>query len=292
MFEAPEISYQHTVVGTWGELATSAGRIAYMLTKARLGKAGTDNEHRLTSQLRLVRDAFDPKTLDDDQFLQRDLDDQRIATELLPYLLTPKPTEPAFFPSIIAVLLPFAGPEPLDHFPVATDECEVEIEGASYLETRFGSAYRVQRLSYDQEIHPTIKLGRLQWNDEHAKLVVLDGQHRAMALIAVDRTTTRTWQNSSGERFKHFYERRVEALVKEAQKSGSGLELDRIEVPVTICWFPDVHGPGTNAHMAARQLFMNVKKVLDFESPNNDPAGHRLQERGRGSGPMRRRDDL
>lgn len=260
MFKAPEISYQHTIVGTWGEFITPAGRVAYILTKARLGKTGTDHERRLTSQLRPVREVLDPKTLDFNQLLQRDLDDHRVATELLPYLLTPKPTGPAFFPPIVAVLLPFAGPEPVDHFPVSSDEGEVEFEGAPYLETRFGSACRVQRLSYNKELHPTIKLGRLQWNDEHAKLVVLDGQHRAMALIAVDRTINHTWKNSSGERFKHFYEHRVEALIKEAQKSGNNLNLDQVEVPVTVCWFPDVHAKGTNAHKAARKLFVDVNK--------------------------------
>src|SRR5436305_1639382 len=115
--KTPKVNYQHSVEGTCGEFNTPAGRVAYVLTKARLGTTRTDNERRLTSQLRPVREVLDSKDLDFNQLLQRDLDDHRVATQLLPYLLKPQFTGPAFFPPLMAVLLPFKGTKPIDAFP-------------------------------------------------------------------------------------------------------------------------------------------------------------------------------
>jgi len=113
MFEAPStVGFQHHAEGTWGEFVTTAGRVGYLLTKARLGTPGIDNERRLTSHLRPVREVLDPNQMDFNQLLQRDLDDHRVATDLVPYVLRPKPTGPAFFPPIVAVLLPFSGKTP------------------------------------------------------------------------------------------------------------------------------------------------------------------------------------
>lgn len=262
MFKAaPTYTYQNTVVGTWGVFETPAGAVSYVLTKARLGTTGTDNERRLTSQLRPVREVLNASTLDFNQLLQRDLDDHRVATDLLPYLLQPKPTGPAFFPPIMAVLLPFNGKTPVDDFPALDEPRTVEDEdGLEMLEQACGNAYRVRTLAHHKQPHPTIRLGKLSWNEEFAKLVVLDGQHRAMALIAVDRTINDTWSQGPGERFSHFYRHRVERLVEEAKASGSQLQLEKVEVPVLVAWFPKLTGPGSNAHRAARKLFVDVNK--------------------------------
>ncbi|MEO1268523.1 MAG: hypothetical protein AAFX99_10525 [Myxococcota bacterium] len=251
----PAIRYQHHIEGTWGEFSTPAGRVAYILTKARLGRTGTDKERRLTAQLRPVREVLNPKDLNFNQLLQRDLDDHRVATKLLPYLLKPKATGPAFFPPIVTVLLPFEANVPNGTFdtPETLDDLVTE-DGIQFQEIRYGQAFRVRRLATEQGLH-SIKLGRLGWNDEEAKLVVLDGQHRAMALIAVDRTINKTWDIGAGTSYRHFYEHRVRELLKD-----SDIELDKIEIPVTVCWFPDLAGPGTNPHLAARKIFVDVNK--------------------------------
>lgn len=253
-----KITFQHTVEGTWGEFVTPAGRVAYLMTKARLGSSGTDFERRLTAQLRPVREVLDPKKLDFNQLLQRDLDDHRVATQLLPYLLQSSQTGPAFFPPVMAVLLPFSGNRPSDHFPVGDAPQFDDVDGVRMRAERFGSAYQVQRLvdPRNDDLH-TIKLGRVSWNDEEAKLVVLDGQHRAMALIAIDRTINETWKSNSGEKFRHFYEHRVRKILQDA---GGTIDLDRVEVPVVVCWFPDLNGGSANPHQAARKIFVDVNK--------------------------------
>ncbi len=256
--QAATTKYQHTVLGTWGEFDTPAGKVAYVLTKARLGRAGTDNERRLTAQLRPVREVLDTSKLDFNQLLQRDLDDHRVATELLPYLLQPAKTGPSFFPPVMAVLLPFDGPNPVDGFPnVSAPDIEMD-EGVRWQEHRFGQSFSAGKLvTNTDEVHSSIKLGRVRWNDELAKLVVLDGQHRAMALIAIDRTLSKTWDTGPGARFRHFYDSRVQKLLGE---SYAITDLDSIEVPVVVCWFPELHGDGSNAHKAARKLFVDVNK--------------------------------
>ena len=87
-----KVDYQHEIDGTWGHFSTSAGRVAFLMTKARLGKSATDNERRLTSKLRPVREILNVDSLDFNQLLQRDLDDHRVATDLIPYILEEYPS--------------------------------------------------------------------------------------------------------------------------------------------------------------------------------------------------------
>jgi hypothetical protein len=206
---------------------------------------------------------LDIKGLDFNQLLQRDLDDHRVATNLIPYLLRPKKTGPAFFPPIMAVMLPFDGKSPVEKFPTPDSSRATPIDGARFRETRFGSAFRVLRLlspNSDDDLHPTFKVGRVEWNEERAKLVVLDGQHRAMALLAIDRTLNKSWAHEGAARYSHFYETRVRRLLDEARFEDESYSLDGIEIPVTICWFPDASDTATNPHRAARKLFVDVNK--------------------------------
>lgn len=257
------INYQHNVEGTWGQFITPAGEVHFLLTKARLGHGGIDNERRLTSQLRPVREVLDSEKLNFNQLLQRDLDDHRVATQLIPYLLEPEITGPAFFPPIMTVLLPFSADRPIDFFPEINFSDIVEDEQLKELfwrEERAEDAYRIRQMAYPQGHLHDIKLGQVSWNDEAAKLVVLDGQHRAMALIAIDRTINRTWDQNSGTRFRHFYEHRIQNILESAKNRGREIDLGRIEIPVTVCWFPSGSEAAENPHGAARKLFVDVNK--------------------------------
>jgi len=106
------ITYQQVAFGTWGRFNTPAGVIEFLETKARLGSGSTDAETRLTRFLKPVREALSTKDMDFNQLLQRDLDDHRVATELVPYLMHANQAGPAFFPPIVVALLPFDGPKP------------------------------------------------------------------------------------------------------------------------------------------------------------------------------------
>lgn len=87
--------------------------------------------------------------------------------------------------------------------------------------------------------------------------MVLDGQHRAMALLAVERTMAKSWQGSSGAKYRSFYEHQVKQLI---DQQGSDLDLGKVEVPVTVCWFPEQTGKDAKPHEAARKLFVDVNK--------------------------------
>lgn len=261
MFNATTVGYREQVEGTWGEFTTPTGRVAFIQTKARLGTSGVDLERRLTDYLRPVREVIPAEKLDFNQLLQRDLDDHRVSEKLVPYLLERKAVDvgPSFFPPIMAVLLPFGAANlPSDHFPAVDFDGVVNDPelGTPFRETRFGSAYRVQRLVEANGSFHRIRLGRLHWNNEQAKLVVIDGQHRAMALLAVNRTVNGTWEQSGGGMYRHFYEARVKELLKDS----FNLKLDAIEVPVTVCWFPELSGTAKDPHKAARKLFVDVNK--------------------------------
>jgi hypothetical protein len=247
-------TYQNKIIGNWGSFEGPGGRVEYVSTKAKLGGPETSNERRLTALLRPVREMLPVSTLDFGQLLQRDLDDHRVATSLIPYLLKQEGTTPAFFPPIIAVLLPFDVDQPAN-FEAEGESSLVNWLGNHAQERVSGDAYRsLKHCDPSGKLYET-QLGSLEWNDERGKLVVLDGQHRAMALLAIYRTISKTWKTSGAERYSHFYESGVEALL-----TGKPISLDRIEVPVTVCWFPDLAGRDMEPHKAARKLFVDLNR--------------------------------
>lgn len=255
---SPPAEFHERVEGTWGEFETLSGRVSYIMTNARLGQTGPDWEHRLTRKLRPVREVLDIADMDFGQLLQRDLDDYRVANELVPYLLRRTMTGPAFFPPILALLLPFDDPTTPGTFPDLSSD-RVEPDGKmQFSEQRFGDAFRFQRLwDPDADELSALRYGRLGWNDEHAKVVVLDGQHRAMALLAIDRTMNSGWDEAGrGARYRHFYEDRVRAVVGADSEDA----IRHVHVPVTVCWFPSLVGSGTSPHVAARSLFVDVNR--------------------------------
>ncbi len=185
----PKQFFKNKALGTSGSFRTPAGTVPFVLTKARLGPQDSTPESRLTRLLIPAREALTIKDMDFSQLLQRDLDDHRIATDLVPYVLRPELNGPAFFPPILAVLLPFAGRRAINEMPLAKSEQlqdDPEYPGTPFNWDTYGEFFRFQS-ACDTEGRNTSS-GVLRWNDERAKLIIVDGQHRAMALIAIDRT--------------------------------------------------------------------------------------------------------
>ena len=246
--------------GTYGEFHTLAGKVSYLMTKAKL-KADTTPEGILTKYLAPVREVLDIDDLDFNQLLQRDLDDYRVATDLVDYLLKPNfGGPPAFYTPILAAVLPFDGPNPVDNYPEVQDISITDIERIQWQETQYGEAFRVLKIwdAKNQRLHKT-PLGRLDFNTKHVKLVVIDGQHRAMALLAIRRTIDGNWESGTGSAYRYFYEQRINELLKDRPKYF----LENIEFPVCICWFPQPDSEQSlwpNPHKAARKLFVDVNK--------------------------------
>jgi hypothetical protein len=252
-------SFQNHVNGFYGTFITNAGRIDYLETKASLSLGNHSNETRLTKFLLPVREALPAAGMDFNQLLQRDLDDHRVATELVPYLLNPHTSGPAFFPPVVAAMLPFQNSVPRDLFEGDKLNNTVVDHIGNWRTFGFGRAFRFDALLTDESTDHEFKLGRLHWNDELCKLVVLDGQHRAMALLAIHRTLTSSWSGSA-EKYKSFYESAVNDALSGCSEEQKQKICSAIELPVTIIWFPELAGESSSNQTAARKLFVDVNK--------------------------------
>jgi len=252
--EVEPITFSNKVLGIWGEFTSGNSRVIFVSTTARFTiMAGDDEELVLTKYLTPVREILDPKTMKFSELLQRDLDDYRVVEEMVPYLLGMGAKGPVFFPPILAVLLPYQNRQ-------AQDMPEVELsdsEGKRILSA--GAVYQLKRnLRPDGELNRKLRRAELGWNETQAKLVVIDGQHRAMALLAIYRTQYDQWNNSNGREYQQYYERSVKTYLENKKSSD-------IEIPVTIALFPDLSGD-KQVHQAARKLFIDVNK--EAKSPS------------------------
>ncbi len=196
--------------------------VEYILTYASLD--GTPY-NRLLDLLVPVREVLNIKDLDFDHLLQRDLDDFRVSEQMVPYLLGKTSTDPRFFPPIVAVIVPMNGEKMEKLYP----QCNLtkEEDGDIFLRVfNYGTVFSVKR-----EIGEDGQLAQspvdLCIDPIHAKLVIVDGQHRAMAMLAAYRSASNKW---SGNEFQHFY-----------QKIESDMsELSEINLPVCIVYFPEL----------------------------------------------------
>lgn len=253
--------FAQKIAGLHGTFQTNAGQVDYLLTKAKLasGSEITD-EARLTEFLLPVREALETRGMDFNQLLQRDLDDHRVATELVPYLLNPNTAGPAFFPPIVAVMLPFDRATPADDFETSPlFEPKISEDGSYWSRTTRGDAYQIDKLLTDEGSPNPFQIGRLRWNQEKAKLLVVDGQHRAMALLAIHRTLSGGWKQQ-GEKYRSFYEGTVNAELKKLNAKSKTEIFAAIELPVAIVWFPELKAESKSHQVSARKLFVDVNK--------------------------------
>jgi hypothetical protein len=80
--------------------------VKYLLTYVGLNFATASNDALLTN-LAPVREIFDFNSLDFDEIMQRDIDDARVSSELVPYILDEQSTDLIkLFPPIVVVVLP------------------------------------------------------------------------------------------------------------------------------------------------------------------------------------------
>ena len=223
--------------------------VEYVLTYASLDGGETANG-QLLDLLVPVREVFRLKDLDFDHLLQRDLDDFRVSEEMVPYLLGETSSDPRFFPPIVAVIVPMNG-ENMEKLYPQCSEVQDDDEGVLLKVFKYGNVFSVKREERDDGrlaqspvdlcIHPT-----------HAKLVIVDGQHRAMAMLAAYRSASNKW---SVNEFQHFY-REVDLDIS---------DLRQINLPVCIAYFPDLTRDTPTTHVgdlatACRKFFLDVNR--------------------------------
>ncbi len=246
-------NWDYMIPGSYGSFESPSGTVHYLQTKARIGIDGDIGPARTLSDLLLpAREVLSIKDLTFGQLLQRDLDDARVADKLIPYLFGEQEgggQGPSFFPPVTAVLLPFEGQMPLDDFTTGLTEDDVSVEGLAAKVSRRGDAWSATR-------YLETDYAELRWRKALARLVVLDGQHRAMAFLATNRTLSSTWQDNP---YQLFYDERVKSL----QQLHGVAEVLKAELPVTLAWFTQV----PNQQQAARKLFVDLNQNARAVSP-------------------------
>jgi len=236
--------------------------VEYILTYASLD-ASQANYGQLLKMLVPVREAFEIKGLDFDHLLQRDLDDYRVSNEMIPYLLGEKSTDPRFFPPIVAVIVPWENEsnKMKTRYPRLETKTETE-DGIKLQVSKYGDVFSIR-----QEQREDGELAQspvdLTLYESNAKLVIVDGQHRAMAMLATYRSAFKKWGKSE---FEYFYEsaERFEAADK---AQGFGL----VHLPVCIVYFPELTEgkgkiKGIDLTIACRKLFLDVNQTARHPS--------------------------
>lgn len=212
-------------------------RVRYFNTVASgADSAAAGNSRKLLEELKPMRERVHVSALRDlSSLLQRELDDQRVAHELVPYLQGKK-SKVGFFPGILVALVPkgFLEANETAKYPTASEPEEV---GNDVVE-RYGDCWSLRRFKSGSV---PISLGRLEIDPMKADLVVIDGQHRANAF----RFVTDTFEAASGTTiYASFY-----------PPSGNMGPFNS-ELPVTILWF-EADG-ALDPKLLSRQLFVDV----------------------------------
>ena len=236
------------IFGSFGEFAIGDNpnpiRAKYILTKIKPGNDGSW-ECELASQMRPWREVFNIEDLSFDELLQRDLDDSRVAHDLIPYLLGASGGRAKFFPPILAVIVPRKEDEPgiEGFYPTPNFEGE-SIE-------KYGELFDFEQIVWNGDPTP---FASLNYNRQRSAFIIVDGQHRAMAVLALHRQMNKSWEDSA---FASYY----------THISVTPEQVKSIELPTCIIYFPDLHEgnselreQGIDLSSVCREIFLVVNR--------------------------------
>jgi hypothetical protein len=258
-----------TLKGSTGSFSVGTGRngqnsleVKYFLTHVGLDFSSTSDE-ALLSHLAPVREIFDFKQLDFDEIMQRDIDDARVSSELIPYLLDEKSVDLVkLFPPIVVVVLPVKEGEnrPADLYPKVDEEEIPEPNNEATYILRAG-ALGQEVFQFEQPIDEGQRLKhdlvRFRINTHKTRLVIVDGQHRAMALLAIYRNLKDQWSDEKRAPFKEYYSEWTPKYIQQ-------FNLKEINLPVILCTFPslnEIYTGDFNLKKAARSIFLTLNKT-------------------------------
>jgi DNA-sulfur modification-associated len=261
--------------GSIGSFSVGASRtgqssieVRYFLTHVGLDFSNTSND-ALLSHLAPVREIFGFKSLDFDEIMQRDIDDARVSSELIPYLLDENSADLIkLFPPIVVVVLPLEEDEkrPAKLYPKVFEQESIDElgKGTYFLRSGFSGQETFQ---FEQPVRNHKKLNhdlaRLRLNTYKTCLVIVDGQHRAMALLALYRNLKDQWSDENRIAFKDYYSEWTKSYIQR-------FNLKQIQLPVILCTFPGLNHEYTgdfDLRKASRLVFLtlnkNARKVSD-----------------------------
>ena len=233
--------------GSFGEFTIDTGentiRAKYLLSKIKPGNDGSW-ECELASEMRPWREVFNVEELSFDELLQRDLDDSRVAHDLIPYLLGESGSRAKFFPPILAVIVPRkdTGSGIKGFYPSQKILGPVE---------EYGNLFDFEQIKWNDQLTP---LASLSYNRQRSAFIIVDGQHRAMAVLALHRQLNENWGDNA---FTSYYD----------HIDVTSEQVKNIELPVCIIYFPDLHESnpipleqGIDLSSICREIFLVVNR--------------------------------
>lgn len=223
--------------------------VRFASTFANATMAGHQN---LLAELMPMRDRVDAGGLHDlTALLQRDLNDRRVAKELIPYLSgegVDAASKIGFFPAVLAVLIPtdYLQQRHADGSVVAYPSAESDAGGSSVEYKKGGDGHYSWKVERYKAGGVDLPVGVLRVNPGLTDIVVLDGQHRSNAF----RFLSGAFDPSKGI-YREFY--------KDIARPDS-LPAD---LPVTIIWFEADDPKAIKPGLISRQLFVDVNNTAN-----------------------------
>lgn len=255
------------IPGTIGTFRVSKGagqgagvEVRYLLTHVTL----SDKQGPLLDMLAPVREVFDLKDLDFDEIMQRDIDDARVSLELIPYLLDAHTSgQIKLFPPIVAIVLPLQAtsrvPDAL-YRKVTTTSKSTTQEGYTEKRTTAG-AIGEEQFEFVQFFKNGVPLtsdgAKLSLARDNCALAIVDGQHRAMALLALYRNLKSGWSDAKRAPYQGYYQVWPDKQIR-------SYDLSELQLPLLICTFPQLDGSShenLDVVRAARRVFLTLNKT-------------------------------
>jgi hypothetical protein len=98
---------------------------------------------------------------------------------------------------------------------------------------------------------------RLYLSRDNCALAIVDGQHRAMALLALHRNLTGGWTDKRRSPYERYY-------TVWPEKEIRSWDLEKLQMPMIICTFPQLNREwtgDTDVIRAARRVFLTLNKT-------------------------------
>jgi len=225
--------------GTHGSFKTGVHefRLNYLMTIAN-GRGGSAHSDLLES-LKPMRERVRLDNISSlEEILQRDVDDARVASGIVEYLIgdAGRQEVPSFFPSVVVVLMPQEIFQDSSCYPSGTS-----LEGG----TEYGGSWSYRPITDEDGVASVI--GELEVDLKRVWPVVIDGQHRTMGFRFVSRSNSTSIDTDIYDKFYQVQE----------SKRPDFLDAD---LPVTLIWFDNNGGGDVDVLEFCRQLFLDINQ--------------------------------
>lgn len=202
--------YNQLLAGAYGEFGSGAGLRA-MYLQTTVSPQYLDN-------FRLIRDIPGSQRWPVRELFQREIDDERVSTGLLPYLKTPDKIK--FFNPLTLTLLPIdeRTGSVLDRMP-GIESASLEEDGFRWEVLERQDLYRLRWVPESPQY------ARLEWNSDAGRVVAIDGQHRLSALMRLKEDLTGAVEREgSASDYSAFLDWRIPVVVVLFRPSGDEQE--------------------------------------------------------------------